>query len=292
MAPRASGAMRAGDGRSGSADEAVDDDGDAPRRRTQHHAGDGRDLQTANAAQHFEGVWPGGGIISEMPPQSFVDDLRLRHAPLVIEAGACAGQLRDGASGERRRDGGRRTGVADAHLAQRDQGAALSAGFGRQIDADLERGVQFGFRHRRFAGKVAGAAPHFAMLQSRDTGEVGIHSHVDYHNVRPGMPGQNVDGRSTVQEVAHHLLRHLARIGADALVGDAVIGGEDIHRFAGNARNIFFAPGDVLRRHRFQLTQAAQRLGQAIQMLLRLPPAAIVDRANIGDGSLRLPHSA
>ena len=113
--------------------------------------------------------------------------------------------------------------------------------------------------------------------------KVGIDSHVDYHNVGAGLAGQNIDGRAAVQEVEHHLRRDLARIGADPLVGDAVIAGEDIHRLAGDLRGgFFFAPGDVLRRHRFDLAQAAQRLGQRIQMLLRL-------RA---DSARRLPRMA
>ena len=136
-----------------------------------------------------------------MPPQSLVDDLRLRHPPLVIEAGACSGQFADGASGECSGDGGGRAGVADAHLAQRDQRASLGSGFRSQIDADLQRSVEFGLRHRSFAGEVAGPAPHFAMLQSRGTGEVGIHAHVDYHNVRPRMPRQNVDGRAAIRKL-------------------------------------------------------------------------------------------
>ena len=98
------------------------------------------------------------------------------------------------------------------------------------------------------------------------------------------MPGQNIDGRSSVQEVAHHLLGHLARIGADSLVGDAVIGGKDVHRFTGDPRRLLFAPGHILRGHGFQLSQTAQRLGQAVQVRLRLAPTVFVEGPDAGNG--------
>ena len=46
---------------------------------------------------------------------------------------------------------------------KRDQGATLRGGFGSQIDAHVQSGVQLGFRHGSFAGEVAGSAPHLAM---------------------------------------------------------------------------------------------------------------------------------
>ena len=162
------GRNRASYGRSRGTDEAVDDHRDAMGGRAQHHAGDGCDLQAADAAQNFQRVRLGGCEIAEMKAQRLVDDLRLRQRSAarsrpVPRPVSAAHRL----AGQRRGNCRRRAGVADAHLAQRDQGAALRAGFGGQIDADLQRGVQFGLGHGGFAGKVAGSAAHLAMQSGR-----------------------------------------------------------------------------------------------------------------------------
>ena len=72
-------------------------------------------------------------------------------------------------------------------------------------------------------------------------------------------------------------------IGADALVGDAVVGGKNVHRLLRDRGRVFLAPGNILRRHGFDLPQAAERLGQRIEMLLRFAQSLLVGCRNIGD---------
>src|ERR1700733_2523718 len=83
---------------------------------------------------------------------------------------------------------------------------------------------------------------------------------------------EHIDGPSLCQEVENHLMCYFARISADSLRGDAMVGGEDINGFADRFGELFLANGHHLCREVFQSSQAADRLGERVEMQASLLP--------------------
>src|SRR3546814_20457383 len=67
---------------------------------------------------------------------------------------------------------------------------------------------------------------------------------------------------AAVDEILHHLGRHLGRIGGDALVGDAVVAGEDGGIGTVDRRRIAALPGGQPHRQLLQSPERAGRLGE------------------------------
>jgi hypothetical protein len=95
--------------------------------------------------------------------------------------------------------------------------------------------------------------------------EVAIDARVHDPQFHSLEPGEHADCRSAVQKVRHHLRSYCARIGADAPIRDAVIGGEydadrlhdpDVERALNGAQ---------LRSQGFEPPQRPARLRQDIQ---------------------------
>lgn len=81
--------------------------------------------------------------------------------------------------------------------------------------------------------------------------------------------GEHADRGAALEEIGHHLHRHLARVSADAAVGDAMIRGED-DPYGTNHADV---EGRLNRAHLggegFEPAQGALRLGQPIQAPIR-----------------------
>ena len=110
--------------------------------------------------------------------------------------------------------------------------------------------------------------------------QVGVYAHVYHVHFYMVEPGKHVDGGASGKEVEHHLLRDLRRIGAYPFRSDAVIRGKDVDRFANRGGEVSLADGKPLRRKLFQTSQAAERLGERVEVCFGLGQIGIRRRDN------------
>src|SRR2546427_10270829 len=94
--------------------------------------------------------------------------------------------------------------------------------------------------------------------------------HADVHDTHlsADVSREPVAPGPAAQEIQHHLSGHGARIGADALVGHAVIGCEGEDRRAWKFRTLFPGDGRIQGRQFLQPPQASDRLGESIKASL------------------------
>ena len=82
------------------------------------------------------------------------------------------------------------------------------------------------------------------------------------------MPRKHVDRCTAREKIFHHLPRHFLRVGRHACFRRAMISGanEDVRRVDAWLQRVLNAP--ELQRQRFKATQAAQRFGFLIDLVL------------------------
>jgi hypothetical protein len=179
-----------------------------------------------------------------------------------VHAGPPSGHPDHGGAGQDRHQRRGRGGIANAHFAGGDQVHA-AGDFGlSQIEADLDRRLGLGPRHRGLLRQVPGAGRHLSSDQAgvrfQLPGDADIHD----HEAGAGVTGQHTDRRPATHDVADHLRGDVRRIGADTLGRNAVIGGHDDDRFASDLGPGIACDAGQLHRQVLQPAQAARGLGQ------------------------------
>jgi len=256
-------ARRESDGseRGGAADEAVDDDRDAPGGGAEHHAGEACDFEAADASERsdrirrrrriaLQCVAHHGGLV----PQRF-----------VVDAGATAGHAFRRRVGEQRHERARGCGVGDAHLAHADQGHAAGGELGSDRDSRLDRQLRLRASHRRSARDVARAVADPAAFDLRRARGRLTHAHVDHHDARSSQPCEHVDRGAAAREVEQHLAGDRLRVGADAFLCDAVVGAHHHDRLFRQRRLRRPVDRSQLARELLQAAEAAGGLGLRIE---------------------------
>ncbi len=144
---------------------------------------------------------------------------RLRARALVVDAGAAADPCRGLAAGERGGDGGRRCGVADAHLAEHEQVGVERVDRSHRDGDDLVEAFR---RQRRFVA---------------DVGRRPADTDVDRLDRCTGVASEGADRRPAFAERGEHRFGDARRVGADlGRRGDAMVGGEDQPGGSGDLR--------------------------------------------------------
>lgn len=119
----------------------------------ERRAGDGGQLQSADAPKQVVGVFPGAGA-RRIKINRPINDFSLSRERVVAHACAAADGRCRGMPGERgeecRRDGC----VPDAHLAEPQRTHAIGDGTTRRRSSHLERSVELIFRHRRLVETI------------------------------------------------------------------------------------------------------------------------------------------
>ena len=105
---------------------------------------------------------------------------------------------------------------------------------------------------------------------------------VDAHMVEPC---QHIDGCAPGEEVEHHLMSYLRRIGTHAFCCDAMIGSEYVDRFAQGSWEVPFTDREPLRSQIFQPSQTPQWFGERVEVGPGL--RKISNRRDIHRASLR-----
>ena len=178
----------------------------------------------------------------------------------VVDAGAPAGHLGRRAAGERGDEGGRRGGVADAHVAGDQAAGAAGHRVGGHRGARRRGPAGLVDRHGRAPRQVGRARPDLAPEQARRR-RGRRHADVDHDDLGPGMAGQHVDGRPAGAEVGHHLGGDLLGPGRHALVQHAVVAGEHGHdRRLGHRRRAGAGDGGELDAERLHPPRAPRGL--------------------------------
>jgi hypothetical protein len=136
------------------------------------------------------------------------DDVALGRTPGARHAGSRAGPVVGRAAEQREAERGRGGGVADPHLAERDQVDALLDG--HHPVGHGPRAVVLG--HRRAGGEIGGRDLQRQLVDPQ---------------IRVDAAADLVHGPAPGDEIAHHLGGHLRWIGRHAARRDPVIAGED-----------------------------------------------------------------
>jgi adenosylcobinamide-GDP ribazoletransferase len=223
----------------GGGDEAIEQNRDAPLTRRQRGAQDGGKLAAAKRRRDAQRIAKQRGV----PGERLVDCGLLAGKARRIDPGAPPGPARSAATKQRRRNGGRRGGVADAHLADTD-----------------EIGVR---RNRIRAGRDC--RQESRLVQGRRLREIGgglIERERNDLETCAGKARQLIDGRAARGEVRHHLGGDLGRIGRDPLRGHAMIAGKHQHIDAIEARRAPALPKGEPADEILQAAKAAGRLGE------------------------------
>ena len=221
------------------ADEAVDDDRNALPPRRQRRAQDGGELTAAHCGGDLQRI----AEDRAMTRQSSINRGALAGESLIVDAGAAARPARPAAAEQRSRDGRRRRGVADAHLAETDE-----VGIGRHgVVSGRDRGEKRALVHGRGLGEVRRRP---VEVERNDA------------QLRPGHTGELVDGGAAGGEIRHHLHRHGGRKRRNPLRHHAMIAGEHQHLDAIELRRMprlpAREPGDEL----LEAAEAGGRLGE------------------------------
>ena len=170
-------------------------------------------------------------------------------------------QTSSGAAREQRRgERGGRGGVRDAHLADAEQADAVARQLVGDSAARGEPAARLAASHRR-ARQVAVPAP----CRSRDAGDGRATPMSTTTTRRPGAPAR--DRRAAAREVEQHLRRHVLRVRADTLGGDAVVGGHDDDARAATARRRRAANRSERHGEVLQPAETAARLGLGVERL-------------------------
>ena len=227
--------LQAGGG--GTADEPVEDHGNAFDTGAQDGPGHGRDLAAAQTGQSVQTV---AALVTR---DAISDHLRLEGQPRVIHASAPADPILRGATIQRMGNGGGGGGVADPHFTG-DQKVGLGI-----------HGVPACQQGRQHLGVIHGGR--FGEIPGRAVQVDRMHVHLRAEGL-----GQLVDRRTSVFEIGHHLHRDLGREGRNALGGNAVVAGKDHHLRVLQRRAAIAAPAGIPLRQVLKTAQSRGRLGQ------------------------------
>ena len=165
------------------------------------------------------------------PPQHLVLMVDARR----VKAGSGADALLEGyASEEMHPDaGGRR--VADAHLADAQDAAALGHTVVDEVAAHLYGAVVLLFRHGRPVEEIAGTMGYLA-VDNQGFIEVIVYAHIDNAQLEPVLTAEHVHATAATGEVKHLLPRHFAGAHADTLTLYAVVATEEQVAWMGQRR--------------------------------------------------------
>ena len=219
-------------------------------------AGDGGDLTSAEAAPALRADRQDASLCSATAARTAS---ALRFRPASSTPGAPSDPVLRLAAVERVIDRRRRRGVADAHLAERQQ---VRLG-GQRLHAVGHRSGAGPLVHRRLLRDVAGR------LLQREL--------VDLQRNIEGL-ADLVDRRAAGGEIRHHRLRHRRRERRDPLRHDAVIAGEDCDQQLIDMRPGGALPAGQEGRNLLEPPERAGRLGQLPLTLPRGRDGSLVRR--------------
>ncbi len=132
----------------GGANKTIEQNRNAPAPRRQCGAENGGKLAAAECRGYGQRVVQRCDMSRDRP----VDRAALARQAVFVDAGAAAGPTRAAAAEQRRGDGRRRGGVADAHFAEADQIAVRR----HRVVAGRHRSEEFLLAQRRLLGEVGG----------------------------------------------------------------------------------------------------------------------------------------
>ncbi|EKD37792.1 MAG: hypothetical protein ACD_75C00993G0003 [uncultured bacterium] len=143
----------------------------------------------------------------------------------IVEACASAGQLFDTFAGADGCNGGRRGGVADAHVAGTEE-IETAGKFIGDFDTGLDRFFGHGLAHGRADGDIAGPEANLFvndLFRLCELPEIGGNPHVDDKNLGSGLAGQRVDPGPAAHEVVDHLRGNFLRVFTDIFRHHAMV---------------------------------------------------------------------
>ena len=168
--------------------------------------------------------------------------------------------------GEQRGGGG----IADAHFAETDHIAAGRGHPEHDAGALLDGLGALGDGHRRLFDVIGRAGSHLDVDQPGALiAEIVRHAGIDYRQPEAVLAGEDVDRRTTGQEILDHLPGHFLRKGRHTGLGRAVITGKDQHLRVVQGGGQGLLDQADLQRRLFQQAERAERLGLAVDLVVQ-----------------------
>ncbi len=260
--------------RGGACDEAVDQHRPALRRRAEHRARHHGDLATAELGQHVARLGHGAARGRARERGALA-----RHAGLVL-AGAGADAFGERRGCEAVHDQRSRSGVADAHLADRDRIRAVRNRRCGKLGAARQRRIDLSRRQRRLARGVARARSHLGGDQIRMRRQLGRDARIDHLDLDAGRGRERVDARASREERRDHRCRDARRVARHALFGEPMVGGEHQEHDALDPRREAVADQPDLHREVLDAAERAGRLRLAVDARAQRRLERAVDRVN------------
>ena len=225
--------------RGGGGDEAVDDHRHLLLTRGEDGAEHRGDLAPTEPREDRQRIGEHAGVMHERA----VDGIGLAGQAGIVDARAAPDPVGTPAAEERGIERGGHRGIADPHLADAEEVGAARHGLHAVGDGRRAHAVVHGRTLRDVAGRQ--------LQRQLENAQVELVQGADL-----------ADRRASRGEVRDHLRGHLARIGRDALVGDAVVAGEDRdHRIVEHRLGLALPAGEEFDEV-LEPAQRAARLGK------------------------------
>ena len=264
--------------RGGACDEAVEEDDAALGGRAEADAGQDRKLEATHGREHANGI----GRVHRVDRERTAHGLDLPGEPGVVEPGTTPAHRLGIRGEERRTERGGRGGVADAHVAGRDDPAPARGELRGDLRSAPEPRKGLVGRHRRALRGIRrpGPEPELAdCLVLHGSRDAGVHD----DKLRPGLAGEDVHRCAPGGEVGEHLARDLLRVRAHLPGRVAVVSGREHDSRPEPARRGRSPDRSHTARQRLQLAEAPARLRLAVERALRGPAGCPVDRLDAPD---------
>jgi hypothetical protein len=193
-------------------------------------------------------------------------------------ARAASDALGQGRRGQTVHDQRRRRGVADTHLAQRQDFETFPSDVTRDLDATLQGERDLVGRQSGLDSRVAGPSADLAGQEFRMLRQLRIDPRVDHPQLGADRAGEGIGAGLAGQEGRDHRLGDGGGIGRHAFGRQAVIAREDGQQGLVHRRRR--APGDQPQAYRQVLdaAQGAERLGLAVDQGAQPDRMGDVDR--------------
>src|SRR5215469_17937904 len=203
-------------------DEAIYQYGRAVRGGAETESAHGTDFETAETGKQANRVGDAGAVKGK----GALDGRALASETGFVGAGSASDDGGGFAAGESGGEGAGGSGVADAHLAHADEGAAGGRSAVGRFDSKRQRRDGLVARHGGLEAEVLRTEADGTADEAGGFGNRVGDSGIDNFQLHAGDAGERVDGGASAQEVSDHLSGDGLWIGVDALGADAVIGGE------------------------------------------------------------------
>ncbi|MNC15062.1 hypothetical protein D3C75_628630 [compost metagenome] len=259
-------------------DEAVQNDGNPSRCRSENQTGKPGNFQSSYFGQYIDGVLSIRGIELQRP----IHNGDFMTQPLIVNPGAPAYCRFSRNAFQRAEHCSTGRGIADAHFAGNKNLRPALHRFLCHAHPYQNSPFRFLAAHRRPLRHIGAAVTHFTVNQLR-MAQVSAHADIHQLHLSTRLTGQYINPCAAAEEIVGHLHCDLLRKSADPFAADAVVRSHNHHRALAVSRLLRLRDAGQPDGQRLKPAETARRLSQYIQPLLRTPDRFLIGRGNPSD---------